>query len=101
MIISHERGHETYWDGTVWRYLDNDDLCEEWGGYARACIGCGEMPTPEGYDACLGRIEGMVSVCCGHGVHEPYSVAQGEVVNLPVDDTPCSHGCEGEEFSIA
>ena len=100
MIVSYERGHETYWDvaGEVWRYLDNDDLCEEWGGVARSCPGCGEMPTPEGFDACLGMIEGMSSVCCGHGVHEPYSVLATEnVVEIPTDSTPCAHGCDTED----
>ena len=30
------------------------------------------MPTKEGYDACLGHIDGAKSACCGHGVEEPY-----------------------------
>jgi len=32
------------------------------------------MPTPEGYDHCLGHIDGAVSACCGHGVEDPYVV---------------------------
>jgi hypothetical protein len=32
------------------------------------------MPTKEGYDACLGYIEGAKSACCGHGVEEGYIV---------------------------
>jgi hypothetical protein len=31
---------------------------------------CGKMPTPEGYDACLGYIDGVISACCGHGVEK-------------------------------
>lgn len=37
----------------------------------RPCIRCGNPPTPEGYDACLGHLEGVKSACCGHGVSEP------------------------------
>ena len=29
-------------------------------------------PTKEGYDACLGYIEGAMSACCGHGVEKGY-----------------------------
>ena len=32
------------------------------------------MPTKEGYDACLGFIEGAKSACCGHGVERAYVV---------------------------
>ena len=38
----------------------------------RACKHCGRLPTPEGYDACLGPIPGDISACCGYGVSEPY-----------------------------
>lgn len=67
---SHSRGHEVYFDGKEWRYSDNNavDLDQ------RPCKRCGCHPTKEGYDACLGHIEGMKSVCCGHGVTEPYRV---------------------------
>ncbi len=39
---------------------------------ARPCPRCGRMPTPEGYDACLGHIPGAISACCGHGVTPGY-----------------------------
>ncbi len=32
------------------------------------CKRCGKLPTPEGYDACLGYLPGVASACCGHGV---------------------------------
>lgn len=38
----------------------------------RPCKKCGRLPTIEGYDACLGFIEGVSSACCGHGVKEGF-----------------------------
>lgn len=32
----------------------------------------GRMPIKEGYDACLGYIDGVKSACCGHGVGKPF-----------------------------
>jgi len=87
VIHSFERGYPCFYDETtsIWRYEDNHQPCEEWGGTARPCVGCGEMPTPEGYDACLGYIAGMSSVCCGHGVHAAYSVAEGDFLVEPTE----------------
>lgn len=34
------------------------------------CPKCKEPPTPEGYDACIGYVEGVTSACCGHGVKQ-------------------------------
>jgi len=70
---SHSRGHEIYYDGTNWRYTDNNEI--DTGD--RPCKRCGRVPTSEGYDACLGYIEGATSVCCGHGVEEPYCIKGG------------------------
>jgi hypothetical protein len=38
----------------------------------RPCVACGLDATPEGFDACLGRIPGAQAACCGHGVMPPY-----------------------------
>lgn len=68
MIVSDSRGHEIYWNGTEWLYKDdNTSISVE-----RPCKRCGKMPTSEGYDACLGYIEGATAACCGHGTHEKY-----------------------------
>jgi hypothetical protein len=37
-------------------------------------------PTKEGYDNCLGHIEGVASACCGHGVEIPYIVKNRETI---------------------
>lgn len=68
MVTSHSRGHEIYYDGKDWRYVDNNETLNE----MRPCKRCGRTPTKEGYDACLGHIEGATSACCGHGVVEPH-----------------------------
>ena len=36
----------------------------------KPCIRCGSLPNLKGMDACLGRIDGVWSACCGHGVSE-------------------------------
>lgn len=65
--VSYDRGHEMRWDDDLgWVYKDTGATRGE-----RSCIRCGEPPTPEGYDACRGHIEGAQYACCGHGVYEP------------------------------
>ena len=73
MTKSYSRGHEIYFDGKDWRYVDNDEVQNE----MRPCKRCGRVPTKDGHDACLGHIEGAVSACCGHGVEEPYVIKCG------------------------
>jgi len=33
----------------------------------RPCGHCGLKNTPEGHDACLGELPGVMNACCGHG----------------------------------
>lgn len=68
MIKAHSRGWDIYYDGTDWRYLDNDKIHDD----SRPCKKCKCYPTKEGYDACLGHVDGVSSACCGHGVEEYY-----------------------------
>ena len=68
MVTSHLRGHEIYHKDGLWYYLDNNQIADD----MRPCKRCGKLPTPEGYDACLGYIEGAAHACCGHGVTEKY-----------------------------
>ena len=67
VIISHVRGWEVYFDGTIWRYTDNDKPVDD----DRPCKRCGRKPV-KGMDACLGPLFGVKDACCGHGVEEPY-----------------------------
>ena len=70
MIKSYIRGHEVYFNGDDWFYVDND----EYANYDRLCKKCSNQPTKEGYDHCLGYIDGVSHACCGHGVEESYAV---------------------------
>ena len=67
VIHSHSRGNDIYFIGGLWVYEDGTPMDKE----ERPCARCGRMPAPEGYDACIGYIDGVVSACCGHGVSEP------------------------------
>lgn len=66
VIKSYSRGNEIYYDGKVWRYSEAGDIEDD----SLPCKRCGKLPTKEGYDACLGYIEGAAHACCGHGVEE-------------------------------
>ena len=80
--ISHVRGHACYYTETGWEYCDNGvSIGEE----ERACKRCGEWPTPEGYDACLGYIAGAAWACCGHGV-KPKRVMDATMAIIELED---------------
>ncbi len=60
------RGHEIVCDEAgLWRYCDTGLPVSE--DPNRDCGRCGEPPTSEGHDACLGTIPGAANACCGHG----------------------------------
>jgi hypothetical protein len=61
-----------------WRYTDTGEPYSP--DDKRPCRRCGQEPTPEGHDACLGKLDGVVSACCGHGVHEGGIIREGEDV---------------------
>ena len=71
MVKSHTRGHSIIFENNEWVYTDNKVSIES---EHRPCKRCGQMPTKEGYDACLGHVEGASSACCGHGAEEPYII---------------------------
>ena len=75
MSTSHVRGHEVHYEEGTWRYSDNTDSVAL---FPRPCLRCEEPPTPEGYDACTGHVEGATSVCCGHGVTKPIRITEGD-----------------------
>lgn len=53
-----------------WVYEDNGQPINE----NRPCCRCGQPPTADGHDDCVGHIPGVTSACCGHGVEAEYSV---------------------------
>jgi len=75
MITSYSRGHKIYYDNGIWRYSDDNSIAvENKITCERPCARCEKLPTIEGYDACLGHVEGAIHACCGHGVEEGYIV---------------------------
>ncbi|APM39418.1 hypothetical protein [Clostridium kluyveri] len=74
MATAYSRGNLIKYVDNSWVYEDGVPISKE----ERPCIRCGSMPTREGYDACLGHIEGAISACCGHGVEEGYVKYESE-----------------------
>lgn len=69
-VSSHTRGWKILWDSVKqkWFYADTGESVD----IERPCKRCGQLSTPEGYDACLGYVEGVESACCGHGVSKAF-----------------------------
>lgn len=79
---SHCRGHVIFYDKEKGKWLYKEGRTPV-NAVCWPCIRCGRLPTPEGYDACLGHIEGAVSACCGHGVEKGYVIYKsGKEVKL-------------------
>ena len=74
--ISYSRGHKIYYNEfeSRWKYCDNDEPAS----HNRACKKCNCYPTVEGYDACLGKLNGVKNACCGHGKEEMKFIEKGE-----------------------
>lgn len=74
MVKSYLRGHEIYYNNKdkQWYYLDDNSIADD----SRPCKKCGKYPTKEGYDACIGYLEGVKSACCGHGVQEDFIIKE-------------------------
>lgn len=75
-ITSYVFGHLVFFDPTrkAWFYADDQSPAT----CARPCPKCGQMPTPEGFDPCLGFIPGASAACCGHGVETGYLLQNGQ-----------------------
>ena len=72
MIEAQSRGWTIVLVGKdKWIYEDNNEPFVNNPIKPRPCKKCNRLPTKEGYDACMGHIEGATSVCCGHGVSRP------------------------------
>ena len=70
MTKSYMRGHEIYFSSLgVWLYSDNNEPADD----SRPCKKCGNYPTIEGFDHCIGELKNVSSACCGHGIEEPYN----------------------------
>lgn len=72
MVTGYSRGNPIYCKNGIWYYTEDDTVLDD----SKPCKRCGKLPTVEGYDACLGHINGVTSACCGHGVESPYTVSK-------------------------
>ena len=74
MATSYQRGHVIFfdWHHWIWCYEDGVPASIE-----RSCVRCGNMPTSEGHDACLGELPGVEYACCGHGVGKSVTIKRG------------------------
>ena len=70
MVTGYARGNKIYCKNDIWYYVEDDTILDD----SKPCKRCGRYPTKEGYDACVGYVEGVSSKCCGHGVEEPYEI---------------------------
>lgn len=69
---SHSRGWPIEYNGQQWVFSDTGDPDDP----RRPCRRCGQLPTPEGHDACLGKLPRTKDACCGHGVSDPYIICK-------------------------
>lgn len=68
-ITGYKRGHKYHYDGKKTEvYADTGESTDT----ERPCKRCGQMPTPDGHDACIGHLPGVIGACCGHGVEVGY-----------------------------
>ncbi|WP_180897148.1 hypothetical protein [Martelella soudanensis] len=73
-MTNHLRGHKITLSAGIWRYADTGaPTAATWR--TRPCGHCGQHDTPEGHDACLGRLPAVKNACCGHG-HRREAYAQ-------------------------
>ena len=60
------RGHDIEFVNGKCIYSDTKEpTVDTWQD--RPCGICGEFPTKEGHDDCLGTLPGVMNACCGHG----------------------------------
>ena len=62
-------GNTIIYTNNEWVYEDEISANE-----IRPCPKCNKLPTPEGYDACLGYIQEVKHACCGHGKNNGYKI---------------------------
>lgn len=76
--ISYYNGNPIFWRLGGWEYEDSTKMEFE----PKPCPRCGGLPSSTGEDACLGRLDGCIYACCGHGIIDPFFVYHdnGELV---------------------
>ena len=59
------RGHNIIVVNHIYYYVDTGQNVAD--NPDRECGHCGKSNTIEGYDGCIGKIDGVMNACCGHG----------------------------------
>lgn len=80
VVRANHYGRDIYYneDTMDWHFTDSDDIvkADDKVDYSyrqyQKCSHCGKYPTEEGYDSCLGHIDGADAACCGHGTDLGY-----------------------------
>lgn len=67
MSHSKLRGHSIEYINNEWVYSDTKKPTVS-TFKDRSCGHCNKENIPEGHDACLGTLKGIMNACCGHGV---------------------------------
>ena len=68
-MTNYLRAHKIELKDGEWVFSDTKEpTVKTW--HKRPCGYCGLYNTPEGHDACLGTLPGVINACCGHG-HDP------------------------------
>ena len=58
-----------------WKWVDSGEEVTQESKRTRTCVRCGQLPTTDGHDACLGSLPGVRHACCGHGfLNDAYAV---------------------------
>jgi len=73
VVKSLLNGNTIIYNNDKWVYEDGTSIKE-----THPCPKCNKLPTPEGYDACIGYIPDVKYACCGHGVNEGYKILNNE-----------------------
>lgn len=70
-------GNKIIWDDkdAVFKYKDGTSTTKE---KIKPCPVCGEHQI-DGCDPCLGKLPGVISACCGHGVKPGYVIFENGI----------------------
>ena len=74
-----------------------------------ACTECGNKPTIEGHDSCIGTLSNIMNACCGHGGRNvPYvqfwsfedAMKMDYIDKEDVGDTNCIRGGKAKKYIL-
>ncbi|CAM0104707.1 hypothetical protein MYOV065v1_p0039 [Vibrio phage PS15B.2] len=83
MSKSKLNGHEIEHNGTEWVFSDTGESTIKTHN-KRPCGHCNKHAIADGdelYDACIGKVDGLINACCGHGdVNKAYAQLSADVI---------------------